>query len=78
MIVQVLAGWISDRRLWGALALGAFVLLMWEIEGAQLVMHPRDPVRTASSLAIQLTFAASFAIATAITAWTTRLFDARG
>ena len=32
-------------------------------------MHPRDPVRTATSASIQATFGLTFVIATALTAW---------
>ena len=46
-------------------------LLAWDVGGAELVMHPRDPIRTATSAAIQWTFACTFVIATALTAWTT-------
>ncbi|MEO6027451.1 MAG: hypothetical protein ABIR79_11350 [Candidatus Binatia bacterium] len=69
-IAQVLASWSSRPRLTGALALVTFALLLWLVGGALLVLHPQDPVRTATSVAIQLTFAASFAIATGLTSWT--------
>ncbi len=54
----------------GVLATATFALLLWDVGGARLVMHPSDPVRTASSAAIQATFALSFAIAAAFTGWT--------
>jgi hypothetical protein len=37
---------------------------------ADLVMHPRDPARTAGSAAILATFLASFVLAAALTVWT--------
>jgi hypothetical protein len=69
VIVQVVAGWIARPRATALLACLTFVLLLWDVGGAELVMHPRDPVRTATSAAIQWTFACTFAIATALTAW---------
>jgi hypothetical protein len=70
-IVHVLAVWAAQPRLTGALALGTCVLLFWLVGSAELVLHPRDPIRTATSQTIQWTFAASFVIATALTMWTT-------
>lgn len=70
-IIQVLASWGATPRLTGVLAVATFGLLVWQVGGAELVLHPRDPVRTATSRAIQWTFAGSFAIATALTFWTT-------
>jgi hypothetical protein len=52
-------------------------LLVWGVGGAELVMHPRDPVRTATSAAIQWTFALAFAVAAALTAWTIAVLGAR-
>lgn len=69
VIAQVLATWVARPRGTGLLAAATLGLLLWDVGGAELVMHPRDPVRTASSAAIQWTFALSFAIATALTAW---------
>lgn len=69
VIVQVTAVWIGNARVTGLLASATFALLLWDVGGARLVMHPRDPVRTATSAAIQWTFASSFAIATTLTAW---------
>ena len=46
------------------------LLLAWDVGGARLVMHSHDPIRTATSSAIQWTFATSFALAAALDAWT--------
>lgn len=70
-IIHVLASWAARPRVTGALALATCVLLFWLVGSAELVLHPRDPVRTATSQAIQWTFAASFVLATALTVWTT-------
>jgi hypothetical protein len=69
-IIHVLAGWVARPRVTGALAVLTFGLLLWQVGSAPLVLHPRDPVRTATSSAIQWTFAGSFAIAAALTLWT--------
>jgi hypothetical protein len=69
VIIQVGGGWSPSPRITGALAVATAALLFLDVGGAPLVMHPRDPIRTASSSAIQGTFAASFAIATALLGW---------
>jgi hypothetical protein len=69
-IIHVLPSWAAHPRVTGVLALAACVLLFWLVGGAEFVLHPRDPIRTATSSAIQWTFAASFVIATALTLWT--------
>ncbi|HEV7733304.1 MAG TPA: hypothetical protein VGR62_14125 [Candidatus Binatia bacterium] len=69
VILQVVGGWAPSPRVTGLLAIGTAALLFLDVGGAPLVMHPRDPVRQASSSAIQATFAASFAIATSLLAW---------
>lgn len=69
VIAAVAGAWIARPRVTAVLAIATFALLLWDVGGAQLVMHPRDPVRTATSVAIQATFALCFAIATALTAW---------
>lgn len=69
VIIQVVATWSPSPRITGALAIATAALLFLDVGGAPLVMHPRDPIRTASSTTIQGTFAASFAIATALLGW---------
>lgn len=69
VILAVLEAWVSHPRVTGILAVAAFALLLWDVGGAQLVMHPSDPVRTATSTAIQATFVPGFAVAAALTAW---------
>lgn len=74
VIMEVTATWIQRPRVTGGLASAAFALLLWDVGGAQVIMHPRDPIRTASSAAIQWTFVLGFAIATALAIWTALLF----
>jgi hypothetical protein len=78
VILQAIATLVARPRVTALLAVVTFVLLLIDVGGAQLVMHPRDPVRTATSSAIQLTFASLFAVATALTAWTARVLKPRG
>ena len=70
VILAVVGTWLVGPRSTGALAAMTFALLFWEVGRAELVMHPHDPVRTATSTAIQSTFAVCFTIAAALTAWT--------
>ena len=76
-IAQVTATWIARPRATGLLAAAALALLAWDVGGAELVMHPRDPVRTATSSAIQWMFALAFAVAAALTAWMIAALGAR-
>jgi len=69
-ILAVIGTWNVSPRWTGGLAAVTFALLFWEVGRAELVMHPHDPVRTATSAAIQSTFVACFAIAAGLTAWT--------
>jgi hypothetical protein len=69
VILQVFATWWPRPRVIAALALATFAWFAWDVGGAQLVMHPRDPVRTATSVGIQATFALGFALAAALTVW---------
>ena len=75
-IAQVVATWLARPRATGLLAAATLALLVWDVGGAELVMHPRDPVRTATSAAIQWTFALAFAVAAALTAWTIAVLGA--
>lgn len=77
VIIEVIATWIQRPRVTAFLASATFALLLWDVGGAQLIMHPRDPVRTATSPTIQWTFLLGFAIATALTVWTVLLFRPR-
>lgn len=77
VIVQVVATWIDRPRVTGFLAAATLVLLVADVGRAELVMHPRDPFRTASSAAIQWTFALGFAIAAVGTLSTVLLLRSR-
>jgi len=70
LIAQVIAAWDARPRTIAAFAVATAVLLAWDVGGARLVMHPHDPIRTATSSAIQWTFASSFALAAALVTWT--------
>jgi hypothetical protein len=68
-LIAVAGAWIARPRVTGALAVVTFALLAWDVGGAELVMHPHDPIRRATSVAIQATFGLCFAVAAALTAW---------
>ena len=70
----LVGGWPTRPRLTCAFAAATVAVLLWLVGGARLVLHPRDPVRTATSSAIRWTFAASFAIAAGLTFWTVCTF----
>jgi len=70
-MIAVAGSWSTRPRLTGALAVATFALFAWDVGGAELVMHPDDPIRTATSVWIQITFGASFAVAAALTVWMT-------
>ncbi len=76
VIAQGVMLW-TGPRLTGVLAVVTAALLVLDVGGAPLVMHPRDPVRTATSAAIQLTFAGGFAVATALLFWSIVRFRPR-
>jgi hypothetical protein len=76
-IIEVIATWVARPRLSGLLATVAFALLVWDVGGAQLVMHPEDPIRRATSAGIRWSFLLSFATAVALTAWTVLLLRPR-
>lgn len=69
VIAAVAGAMVARPRVTALLAVVTFALLLWDVGGAELRMHPHDPVRTATSVAIQAAFALSFAVATALTAW---------
>lgn len=69
LIAAVAGAWIARPRVTAVLAIATCVVLVVDVGGAALVVHPRDPVRTATSLAIQATFGLCFVIAAALTAW---------
>jgi len=70
-MIAVAGSWSARPRVTGVLALATFALFAWDVGGAELVMHPDDPIRTATSVAIQATFMTCFALASALTAWMT-------
>lgn len=76
VIAQGVMLW-TGPRMTGALAVATAALLFLDVGGAPLVMHPRDPIRQASSTAIQLTFAGGFAVTTALLTWSIARFRPR-
>lgn len=68
-MIQIFNGWVPWPRLRGVLRAVLVVLLMWSTSSANLVLHPRNPIQTSSSSAIQFTFFGLFALCTMAAAW---------
>ena len=56
LIVMLAVTFLSPSRFTGVLPPAYAILLLISTFGAELVLHPRNPIATSSSLAIQLTF----------------------
>jgi len=69
LIVELLIGLLPWIRIQGSLAVGLIVLLAWSTFNAPLVLHPRDPIRTSSSAAIQMSFLGFFVLSVLASAW---------
>ena len=69
LIAKTLAGWLPWRRLRAAVNV-ALVGVLWLLTfSAPLILHPRDPIRTATSAGIQITFAAMFVVVLLLGVW---------
>lgn len=62
LIVQILNSWLSLPGVRALLSAGLVAFVVWSTLVAPLVLHPRDPIRTSSSTAIQMTFLGLFVI----------------
>lgn len=69
LIIEVLINWLPWIRIRGALAVGLLVVLGWSTLDAPLVLHPSDPIRTSTSVAIQMSFLGLFALCSLAAAW---------
>lgn len=56
LIVMIAVTFLSPSRFTGLLPPAYAVLLLFSTFGAELVLHPRNPIKNSSSSAIQLTF----------------------
>ena len=56
LIVMIAVTFLSPSRFTGVLPPAYAVLLLISTFGAELVLHPRNPIKNSSSTAIQLTF----------------------
>lgn len=56
LIVMIAITFLSPSRFTGVLPPAYAVLLLFSTFGAELVLHPRNPIKNSSSSAIQLTF----------------------
>lgn len=62
LVVQIVHTWPVPVRLKGAMDLLLVGYMGWAMYATPLVMHPRNPVQSSPSLAIQLTFYALFGL----------------
>jgi hypothetical protein len=69
LIIQILVGWPLPLRLRGFLHLGLVLFMVWTVQTTPLVLHPRDPARASSSLAIRATFFGLFGLVSLLAAW---------
>ncbi len=73
LIAKTVAGWLPWQRL-HALVNIALVGVMWLLTfSAPLILHPRDPIRTATSAGIQTTFVAMFVVVLLFGVWAVML-----
>ena len=71
LIVQVLSNWIPWIRGRGLLHVIPAALLTWSVLSTPLVLHPRSPILTSSSTAIQITFVGLFGLGCLGAGWIT-------
>jgi hypothetical protein len=69
VIIQGLNTLPIPVRIKGALRSIPVLLLLWITWRTPLVLHPRDPARSSSSIAIRLTFFSLFVLCTLGAAW---------
>ena len=60
LIVQVINSWPVSVRLQGGLHFGLALYLFWATRGAELVVHPDNPIGTSTSSGIQVAFGSMF------------------
>lgn len=69
LIVQLATAWPLPARLKGTLRLGLVLFAFWLTGSTPLVLHPRNPARASSSMAIRLTFFSLFVLFSLAAAW---------
>jgi len=69
LIVQIITAWPIWIRLKGLLDLLLAAYLTWSVFNTPLVLHPRNPVQTSTSLAIQASFVGLFLLSSFVAAW---------
>ncbi len=78
LIVLILGMWPLPLRLKGLLYTGLIVLFAWSNLTTPLVLHPKNPIRTSDSLAIQASFLALFLVFSAAAGWLVVTFGRGG
>ncbi len=69
IIVQILGSWPISTRIKGLLHAAIALLFFWSNATTPLLLHPRNPIRTSDSAAIQLSFVALFGLFSLAAAW---------
>jgi hypothetical protein len=69
LIVQILIEWLPWTRVTGLLSTGLLLALAWSTLNASLVLHPSDPIRGSSSMAIKLSFLGLFLLSAVAGTW---------
>ncbi len=69
LIAKTVASWLPWRQFRAAVNI-ALVGVLWLLTfSAPLILHPKDPIRTATSAGIQITFVAMFAVVWLLGVW---------
>jgi hypothetical protein len=77
IIIVVGGGWLPWVRLRGALAAGLLAYSAFALRATPLLLHPRNPIATSPSSAIQATFAGLFVIFALLGVWAAWRLQAR-
>ena len=69
LIIQIVNSWLSQLRFMGLLYVGLAGFLIWSVRNTALILHPRNPIGTSSSFAIQATFFGLFGLTFLLMIW---------
>lgn len=67
--VATLLLWLKQVRLLGALMLIPPAYVVWSLSTTRLLLHPRNPIQSATSLSIQGSFLMAFGLLVALSLW---------
>jgi len=75
LIVLILTSWPLQVRLKGLLYLGLTGFLVWSLFTTELILHPRNPIQSSTSNAIQGTFGGVFVLCALLGVWLISYFQ---